>query len=93
MYRVPAAHAAKIDALMKDNLASRQSIVVRDARTLGAGGEGTLVLVEGTEEGVGRASAILEGLALPAKEAEAAYQRFKAQDDDAASGLGLIFSG
>ena len=91
VFRVPPAQAAKIDTLLKDNLASRQSIVVRDARTLGVGGEGSLVLVEGSDEGVAAAEKILEGLVLASADAEAAYRKFKAQDEDAASGMGLLF--
>lgn len=91
VFRVPATQAAKIDALLKDNLASRQSIVVREARTLGVGGEGSLVLVEGSEQGVAAAEKILESLRLGAEDAEAVYRKFKAQDEDAASGMGLLF--
>lgn len=93
VFRVPPAHASKIEALLKDDLVSRQSVLVRDARSLGVEGEGTIVLVEGTDAALARADGILEGagVRLPQKEADAAYTRFKAQDEDAASGMGLLF--
>lgn len=93
VFRVPPAHASRVEALLKDDLVSRQSVLVRDARSLGVEGEGTIVLVEGSEAALARADSLLEGAAarLPAKEADAAYARFKSQDEDAASGMGLLF--
>jgi len=95
VFRVPPAKLSAIDLVYQDNLASRQSITVREARTLGLGGEGNLILVEGTEDGVARAEAILKehATALAGAEAEAAYRAFRAQDDEAASGMGLVFGG
>lgn len=93
IFRVPPAHAPKIDDLFHDDLVSRQSLLVRDARSLGVGGEGTIVLVEGSDEAVARAESLLAGVGtrLAGAEADAAYQRFRAQDDEAASGMGLLF--
>ncbi|MEK6987265.1 MAG: hypothetical protein AABX97_04105 [Candidatus Thermoplasmatota archaeon] len=93
IFRVPAGQTGQIDALFKDELVSRQSLVVRESRSLGVEGEGTLVLVEGSDAGLARAEALLKdaGKVLAGAEAEAAYRRFKAQDEDAASGMGLIF--
>ncbi len=93
IFRVPAGQAGKIDELLKDELVSRQSLVVRESRSLGVGGEGSLVLVEGSEAGLARAEALLKdvGKGLAGAEAENAYRRFKEQDEDAASGMGLIF--
>lgn len=91
VFRVPAAQSAKIDTVLHDDLVSRQSVVVRDARSLGVDGEGTIVLVEGSGEALARADVLLEGARMPAAEAEAAYKKFRSQDEDAASGMGLIF--
>jgi hypothetical protein len=91
VFRVPPTQAFKIDALLKDNVVSRQSIVVREARTLGIGGEGTIVLIEGSEQGLAQAETLLEGLTLGSAEAEIAYAKFKTQDEDAATGMGLLF--
>ncbi len=93
IFRVPSGQATRIDALLQDEVVSRQSLVVRDARTLGVEGEGTLVLVEGSDVGVAQAETLLKdaGKPLAGAEAEGAYRRFKAQDEEAASGMGLIF--
>lgn len=95
VYRIPTAKLSAMDLVYKDNLAGRQSITVRDAKTLGVGGEGSLVLVEGSDEGVARADALLKdaGAALTGSAAEAAYRAFRSQDEDAASGMGLVFGG
>lgn len=93
IFRIPSAKLAVMDAVYHDNLAGRQSITVRDARTLGVGGEGSLVLVEGSDEGVARAESLLKegAAALKGSEAETAYRAFRSQDDEAASGMGLVF--
>lgn len=89
------ARASQVDAILKDDLVSRQSIAVRDAKSLGIDGQGTIVLVEGAEAALARAEALLKdvGTTLQGAEAEGAYRRFRSQDDDAAAGMGLIFSG
>lgn len=93
VFRVPTAKLGTIDAVYQDNLAGRQSITVREARSLGVGGEGSLVLVEGNDQGVARAETLLKESAtlLTGADAETAYRAFRSQDDDAASGLGLVF--
>lgn len=95
VFRLPAVQLAAMDLVYQDNLAGRQSITVREARTLGVGGEGNLVLIEGSEDGVARAEALLKDRAktLAGAEAETAYKAFRAQDDEAASGMGFVFGG
>ncbi len=83
VFRVPAVHAPKADVLWKDDVVSRQSVTARDAKSLGLTGDDRYVVVEGSEAGIARA---LEGA-----EAERIYGRFRAQDEDAASGMGLLF--
>ena len=82
-----------MDAVYRDDLAGRQSITVREAKLVGVGGEGSLVLVEGSDEGIARADALLKEAAtvLAGPEAEAAYRAFRSQDEDAASGMGMVF--
>lgn len=93
VFRVPAAQAARTDVVWKDDVVSRQSITVRDAKSLGMTGEDRFVLVEGSDAGVSRAADLLKDIAkaLPSKEAERVYLQFRAQDEEAASGMGLIF--
>ena len=93
VFRLAAGQASLVENLFKDNLAGRQSITIREARTLGVPGEGSLVLVEGSDEGVARADALLEGTAtkVTGADAESAYLAFRKQEDEAASGMGLVF--
>ncbi|MCK4455724.1 MAG: hypothetical protein KAU99_05190, partial [Thermoplasmata archaeon] len=55
--------------------------------------EGTLLLVEGTEEAVDRAKEIFEELGEPLQEdkAKSAYDKFKAEEDTVADGVGFLF--
>jgi hypothetical protein len=93
VYRLPATQAANVDLLFKDDIVGRQSVTVRDAKSLGLKGNDEYVVVEGSEAGVARAAELLKSIAKPldAKKADAVYRRFKAQDEEAASGMGLIF--
>ena len=97
VYNVKPADRARIDAALDPktplgNVVTRQSVSVRDAAALGLKDLGTLVLIEG-EEGAVKASGELFAFAekLPAERAEEARRAFKAQEDDVASGVGLIF--
>jgi hypothetical protein len=94
VFRVPTSQALKVEALLTDDLVSRQSITRRDAKTLGLPDEGLLVLVEGSQAGVERASALLADVpALEGAAADEVYRRLKLEEEDAASGLGLVFGG
>ena len=95
VFRVPSAQASRADVVWKDDLVSRQSITSRDAKSLGLPGDERYVLVEGSDAGVARATKLLKdldlALALAGAEAERVYRQFRAQDEEAASGMGLIF--
>jgi len=93
VFRVPSAQASRADVVWKDDLVSRQSITSRDAKSLGLPGGDRYVLVEGSDAGVARAMELLKdlALALAGAEAERVYRQFRAQDEEAASGMGLIF--
>ena len=93
VFRVPAAQVSPADIVWKDDLVSRQSITSRDAKSLGLPGDDRYVLVEGSDVGIARATELLKDLAhaLGGAEADRVYRRFRAQDEEAASGMGLIF--
>ena len=93
VFRFPAPQAEKADLLLMDDVVSRQSVTVRDARSLGFAGADRYVLVEGSEVGMARAVELVKGIAHPldGAEAEGVYRRFRAQDEEAASGMGFIF--
>lgn len=93
VFRLPANHSAKVDLLLQDDLVSRQSVTVRDGKSLGLEGDDRYLVVEGSDAAVARAAELLKDAARPlaGTEAERVYRRFRAQDEDAASGMGLIF--
>lgn len=95
VFRLPARQTSLLESLYRDDLVGRQSVTARAASSLGLSGEGTLVLVEGSEAGVARAETLLKEAAaiLPPEEAEGAYRAFRAQDEDAAAGMGFVFGG
>ena len=96
MYRVlrftPAA-AEKVTLLLHDDVVSRQSVTARDAKSLGLAGNDRYVLVEGSDAALARALELTKGIAEPVSgtDADRIYRQFRSQDDDAASGMGLIF--
>lgn len=86
---------AKVDEVLsdpQDDLVSRQSIAIREGAALGFPDFAMLVLVEGTEVGVARAvERFAFATRLSGEKAEGVYRAIKSQEDDVASGVGLIF--
>ena len=93
IFRIDKEKTGKMNEALKDDLVSRQSIVIREAKVLGEDMEGTLLLVEGTEEALDRAKEIFEGIgeALQEDKAKSAYDKFKAEEDTVADGVGFLF--
>lgn len=93
VFRLPPNLSTKADLLFQDDIVGRQSISVRDAKSLGLEGNDRYVVIEGTEAALVRATELLKDAAPPLKptEAESVYRRFQSQDEEAASGIGLIF--
>ena len=94
IFEVKAAEAAKINTLIKDDLVSRQSIVIRDAKSLDIKEEVSYLKVEGSAEGIKRAEELakeLEMKKLPVKKAKTIDDKIKEQEDSAATGMGMIF--
>ena len=93
VFRLAAAQASKVDLLLKDDLVGRQSVIARDAKSLGLSGDDRYVVVEGVDAGVVHAVELLKEIVRPLEGAVATdvYRRVRSQDDEAASGMGLIF--
>jgi hypothetical protein len=93
VFSVPLAKRSRKDEVLTDDLVSRQSISEREADALGFKGLGTLVLVEGDDRAVARATELFKdvGEELPAEKAAAVRQRIRDQEDDVAAGIGSIF--
>lgn len=62
VYRVLPKDSRQLERVLKDDIVSRQSIATREARSLGAPGEGTIVLIEGHDKALRRAEELLKGV-------------------------------
>lgn len=93
IFSVPQDKRLKADEILKDDVVSRQSIVVRESAALGLKDLGVLVMVEGDEKAVKRAEELFKdvGKLLAGEQAADVYQRFRKESEDVASGLGLTF--
>lgn len=94
LFSVPAAKRGELDALLRDDQLSRQSQKVRDAPSAGGPAGELYVLLEGGAEAIARADGLLGavGQKLPAAQAEPLYRRFKDEEENASSGMGLFFT-
>src|SRR5207253_958170 len=70
VFRLTPAQADQANVLTADDVVSRQSVTVRDAKSLGLKGDSRYVVVEGSEAAVARATELLKGIP-PLKGAEA----------------------
>lgn len=91
VYRIRPALRLRLDEALTDDLLSRQSLQVRDARHFGAKEDWLYLFVEGEEKGMLRADALILEFGERAPDADALHARLKAEEDEAASGLGSIF--
>ncbi len=80
----------KIDELYKDDAISRQTIVKRDARSLGMEGSDIYVLIEGSEEAIEKARKIA-GESEMKDGREEIYRKIKEAEEEASLGMGAIF--
>lgn len=94
LFTVPAAQKTQLEAVLKDDLVSRQSQKVREAASAGGPSGEIYVLLEGLPEAMARAEQLLAsvGKKLPAKDAEALYRKFKDEEEAASAGMGLFFT-
>ncbi|PKK85619.1 MAG: hypothetical protein CVT48_04645 [Thermoplasmata archaeon HGW-Thermoplasmata-1] len=95
IFRIEPSNAAKINDVLKDELANRQSVLTRDAGSLGMDGNALYFKVEGSEQGVERAAEILKenggGVKMPESEAAAINRKIIEEEENAADGMGMIF--
>lgn len=91
VYRIKASLRGRLDEALNDDILSRQSIQVRDARHFGAAGDWLYLFAEGEEKGMLRADALLLEFGERAPDADALHAKLKAEEDEAAAGLGSVF--
>ena len=94
VFSVASSRRTELDAVLRDDIVSRQSQKLREASALGGPADTLYVLVEGSADAVRRAETLLGpvGTRLPAAEGEALYRRFKEEEDAASQGMGLFFT-
>jgi len=94
IFEVPSDQQGKINTLIKDDLVSRQSIVTRDAKSLGIDKDVSYVKIDGSEDALKKAEEIAEELGfkkLDEKEASEIEGKIREEEESAASGMGMIF--
>ena len=85
----------KIAEILKDDIVSRQSILMRDAKVFDLKDLGKLVLIEGDEKALKKAEELFTdvGKKLEGKEKEDVYKKFKDEESEVLGGMGLVFGG
>jgi len=94
IFEVKPDEAGKINAIIKDDTISRQSIVIRDSSSIDIKGDNSYLKIEGSEEGIKRAKDLAKELGLKEldkKKAEEINKKIEQQEDSAATGMGMIF--
>ena len=94
IFEVKKEDSGKINTIIKDDLVSRQSIITRDASSLDIKGDCTFLKIEGSKDALKKAEELAKELGfkkLGDKKAKNVDEKIMAQDDSAASGMGMIF--
>jgi len=89
-YAVAKIEKSEVDRILKDDFLSRQSVTVKDAKSLGAEKDGSYVLIEGREGIKVRLKELGIGM-LGEKKAADIREKIKKEEDEAAGGLGFVF--
>jgi len=87
--------AEGISLIEKDDLVSRQSIMIRDSKSLGIEGDSIYVKIDGSEEAVKQAEKIAKenelGKKLNEEESKPIMDRIEEEEESASEGMGFIF--
>jgi hypothetical protein len=94
IFEVKTDDVGNINKLMKDDLVSRQSLLTRDASALGMDKDVSYLKIEGSEEGLKKATELADEFGftkLSEKDAEEINEKILAEEEEAADGMGMIF--
>ena len=94
IFEVKSENLGKINQMLKDDVVSRQSILMRDASSLSMDRQVSFLKIEGSEAGLKRAKELakeLEFTKLDQKKAEDINKKIMEQEESAADGMGMIF--
>lgn len=78
------------DALKKDDLVSRGSILIRLAASLDMKEDGYFIVLDASEQALKHAEDLLKGIAEKYKNSETVLKRIQEQEDRATEGFGNI---
>ena len=85
----------KAEEILRDDLISRQSVLMRDAESLNYPEEVLFIKIEGSEGAVKKARELFEtgeiGKAVNRKKAQSINEKIQAQESSAVQGMGFIF--
>lgn len=81
------------DALKKDDVVSRQSIVIRECSAMGFKEDGYFIIIDASHEAMKKAEELLKGIAEKYSAAKEVLKRFDESEENAAEGLGMILGG
>jgi len=94
VYKVQPVNVRKVeDTLRADDIVGRQSIFVRNAKSLGFDSVESFVILDCTEPALKRAEELIKGLAEKAANKDDVLKRFDEQEAGAAAGFGAIMGG
>ena len=81
------------EILKKDELTSKQSIAIRDARALGIEGDGSFFKIDGNDEGVNKCKELIKEFVEEVSEDKInkAREEIKKEEETAAEGMGGLF--
>lgn len=90
---IPKQNGAALGRLVQDDLVSRQTLNIREAKGLGMNGDETYVLIEGSDPSLKKAVELVgnEGKVIPSPDKESIRDALKKAEEEVAEGLGLMF--
>ena len=94
IFEVKKEQIGKVNEMLRDEVVNRQSILTRDAGSLGIDKDVFYTKVEGSEEGVKQAEDLakeFEFVKLSKNDAKEVDEKIKKQEESAADGMGMIF--
>ena len=92
VFEVPRDKKGEMTKVASDDLIGRQSITTRDAKSLGIEGDCYFLLIEGSDESLEKARAMLGDSGVkPSVSRDEIHKKIKDEEDDAADGMGMLF--
>ncbi len=91
VFEIQRINVNKAKELLTDDVISRQSIFIRDAKAFDIDKDVQYILIEGSEEALKKASELFKDIANEPENKYEIYKNFKLQEESAAEGIGMIF--